>query len=1060
MQVDDLESINVCHSSRIERIEEELRSCPRGLHCKDEVDVASTSLLITLVRVFSQIEDAEDILWVVKAITARLIDCKVDQEQSCDCERNVANVISNIQANKIGEDVNQTMQGVTIPAAHCSVAHTHSFSSFQPVSRLPPPSQRPTPIGHLSLYLTHQLTKQSSTTHQLTVALRSSLCPTAPATTCQRTGTADRPLPLRPSPPLLDCVCLRRLVIKWWCKPGQGDWLSFGNGLEKSCWAWSHESPYIIGQLKVKMQFLILNLSRCLIAQQIGSNITGFRPVIDLACMRDVVNKLSIHLLDHRFPKAVAQVALTLRSTWEVVGSIPHCHIKLLTWNSLFLVVFNADSVLGTDSRTSMNSQVTKPGNIAEDSSIISAREHFKTSHGYFIHPQGSKELVGSLETKWKTTNQYLLKEHAWLQCTRRCMFALVPQLNNLLMKLLQNLIINILSFGQCRTSIENTPTTDTGLLSNLHVFLLVHNSHPPPCRLNCLRQQKVENLVTVGSLENQLGSSILVRFHVTEIMQQKCVLFCNLSRKLGRLSNSKSVQLGRVRLPGGNSSKRDYCYALERSRDSTLRVKQLVNAVSEKVIRAVQCPQLDILSLHTTEDPAVMPQTRQPLTTSVQSKPPLNWLEPLSNQKLTALHPSSVTLQLLQNLIMSILSFRQCRTSIANTPKSIHNIRNDAQQILVYSQTSIASLLKVSPSHVGYCWQSGKRTSCVGCLILKTCSLEWHDFLEAIRPREITAMVRVDVARSENEVQANTDIEFQRNNEISTFVRLGHQLDSTIFSLLHSIVVLCYNTHSQTVIAIFIFLVGADNVTLVHFQVNLEFCSGYVQHLVQNQPWLIRPSSGELVELHLATVGSSLCVKVASTKVAHFLVFMLVNSDSGTVEKHLNCQEEERYQVLRFKRMEMSASESGESALSDLLKLNTSGGLSKHRRSLVVVNALAYATSFFTVSLSRCSKSILKDVGDIHDEQFGSLDLVQSHPLQRLSHFPKLIAIGTIFLYPEIKLEVGPRLSWGCNVCLKGFRYYGSNVTYALVDIKCKLNFRLMLKRYALYWNYRASRD
>ncbi|KAM7519269.1 hypothetical protein LguiB_018231 [Lonicera macranthoides] len=72
----------------------------------------------------------------------------------------------------------------------------------------------------------------------------------------------------------------------------------------------------------------------------------------------------------------------------------------------------------------------------------------------------------------------------------------------------------------------------------------------------------------------------------------------------------------------------------------------------------------------------------------------------------------------------MSILSFRQCRTSIANTPKSIHNIRKDAQQI------------------------------------------------------------RVDVARSENEVQANTDIEFQRNNEISTFVRLGHQLNSTIFSL------------------------------------------------------------------------------------------------------------------------------------------------------------------------------------------------------------------------------------------------------------------------------------
>ncbi|KAM7519270.1 hypothetical protein LguiB_018232 [Lonicera macranthoides] len=112
-----------------------------------------------------------------------------------------------------------------------------------------------------------------------------------------------------------------------------------------------------------------------------------------------------------------------------------HCMPEQVNLEFRGRVVFNADSVLGTDSRMSMNSQVTKPGNIAEDSSIISAREHFKTSHGYFIHPQGSKELVGSLETEWKTTNQYLLKEHAWLRCTRRCMFALVPQLNNLLMK-------------------------------------------------------------------------------------------------------------------------------------------------------------------------------------------------------------------------------------------------------------------------------------------------------------------------------------------------------------------------------------------------------------------------------------------------------------------------------------------------------------------------------------------------------------------------------------------------------------------------------------------------
>ncbi|KAM7515291.1 hypothetical protein LguiA_004874 [Lonicera macranthoides] len=273
-------------------------------------------------------------------------------------------------------------------------------------------------------------------------------------------------------------------------------------------------------------------------------NITGFRPVIDLACMRDVVNKLSSNS-----KKINPLVNLEFRGR----------------------VVFNADSVLGTDSRTSMNSQVTKPGNIAEDSSIISAREHFKTSHGYFIHPQGSKELVGSLETEWKTTNQYLLKEHAWLRCTRRCMFALVPQLNNLLMK--------------------------------------------------------------------------------------------------------------------DDSASRSH--------------KQ----VGQAVLPIVACWQSNISSC----DAEFLMATH---------------IGKINLQKLTALHPSSVTLQLLQNLIMSILSFRQCRTSIANTPKSIHNIRKDAQQI------------------------------------------------------------RVDVARSENEVQANTDIEFQRNNEISTFVRLGHQLNSTIFSL------------------------------------------------------------------------------------------------------------------------------------------------------------------------------------------------------------------------------------------------------------------------------------
>ncbi|KAM7520644.1 hypothetical protein LguiB_019606 [Lonicera macranthoides] len=85
-----------------------------------------------------RIEDAEVELWVVKAITAKLIDCKIDQMNevvivSRCTERvfgqhqwqtlrtklatwrgNIANVISTIQANKIADDATQTIQGITI----------------------------------------------------------------------------------------------------------------------------------------------------------------------------------------------------------------------------------------------------------------------------------------------------------------------------------------------------------------------------------------------------------------------------------------------------------------------------------------------------------------------------------------------------------------------------------------------------------------------------------------------------------------------------------------------------------------------------------------------------------------------------------------------------------------------------------------------------------------------------------------------------------------------------------------------------------------------------------
>nr|XP_043634998.1 eukaryotic translation initiation factor 3 subunit M-like [Erigeron canadensis] len=85
-----------------------------------------------------QIEDDEVELWVVKAITAKLVDCKIDQmnqviKVSRCTERvygtsqwqalrsklttwrvNIANVITTIQANKVTEEGTQSMQGLMI----------------------------------------------------------------------------------------------------------------------------------------------------------------------------------------------------------------------------------------------------------------------------------------------------------------------------------------------------------------------------------------------------------------------------------------------------------------------------------------------------------------------------------------------------------------------------------------------------------------------------------------------------------------------------------------------------------------------------------------------------------------------------------------------------------------------------------------------------------------------------------------------------------------------------------------------------------------------------------
>ncbi|CAA3014651.1 eukaryotic translation initiation factor 3 subunit M-like [Olea europaea subsp. europaea] len=92
----------------------------------------------SLIRDTLQIEDNEVELWVVKAITAKLIVCKIDQMNQVvvvsQCKErvfgqnqwqalrtklttwrdNIGNVISTIQANKITEDVPQAVQGSTL----------------------------------------------------------------------------------------------------------------------------------------------------------------------------------------------------------------------------------------------------------------------------------------------------------------------------------------------------------------------------------------------------------------------------------------------------------------------------------------------------------------------------------------------------------------------------------------------------------------------------------------------------------------------------------------------------------------------------------------------------------------------------------------------------------------------------------------------------------------------------------------------------------------------------------------------------------------------------------
>ncbi|KAK3413483.1 hypothetical protein EUGRSUZ_I02041 [Eucalyptus grandis] len=115
--------------------------CITKMRLMSLVDLGSSEsgqIPYALIRDTLQINDDDVESWVVKAISAKLLDCKMDQlnevvvvsrctervfgEQQwvvlrgklATWKENVANVISTIQANKVPEDASQAMQGVMI----------------------------------------------------------------------------------------------------------------------------------------------------------------------------------------------------------------------------------------------------------------------------------------------------------------------------------------------------------------------------------------------------------------------------------------------------------------------------------------------------------------------------------------------------------------------------------------------------------------------------------------------------------------------------------------------------------------------------------------------------------------------------------------------------------------------------------------------------------------------------------------------------------------------------------------------------------------------------------
>lgn len=140
-QVDAYLDFHAANSTSLQSYGLVHEDCLAKMRLMSLIDLASNEtgqIPYALIKAILQVEDHEVEHWVVKAISAKLLDCKMDQMNqvvlvSRHIERlfgqqqwenlrsklatwrgNIANVINTIQANKVTEDATQAMQSMTV----------------------------------------------------------------------------------------------------------------------------------------------------------------------------------------------------------------------------------------------------------------------------------------------------------------------------------------------------------------------------------------------------------------------------------------------------------------------------------------------------------------------------------------------------------------------------------------------------------------------------------------------------------------------------------------------------------------------------------------------------------------------------------------------------------------------------------------------------------------------------------------------------------------------------------------------------------------------------------